>query len=172
MQYSFKPGSYIKVDAQAAGEMCERLAAENRLTAKELLNANRPADAPLHGAFEWDDSIAAEAYRENQARHIINCLQIVEPEKKEPVRAFFNIVRTESNYHHVDAIFQNETATSALLKTALAELESFRKKYRQLSELAPVFDALDQIKIEETAHTKAVRTVRPQKSDRMVTLSV
>ena len=155
MQYSFKPGSHITVNAQVAGEMCERLAAENRLTARDLLDENRPEDAPLHGAFEWDDSVAAEAYREGQARHIINCLQIVEAEKKEPVRAFFNIVQAQREYHHIETILKDEQSTSALLQTALKELDAFRKKYRQLSELAPVFDALDQIKIEDVVHTKA-----------------
>lgn len=149
MVYKFKSGSFIKADAQVAGEMCERLAGEGRLTAKELVNENRPKSAPLHGAFEWRNNVAAELYREQQARHIMNCLLIVK-EDAEPVRALFNIERSEAEYKHIDAILANEDDTRKLLDTALRELTWFREKYAQLSELAAVFAAIDNIK-EESA---------------------
>ena len=143
MVYKLKPGSHIKADAQAAGEMCERLAAENRLTAKTLVDENRAEDAPLHDAFEWNDAVAAESYREEQARHIINCIIKVE-EDLAPVRAFFNIERTSPEYKHIDVILTTEDDTTKLLRTALRELRAFQKKYAQLSQLAPVFKAIDQ----------------------------
>ena len=144
MKYKFKEGSYIKADAQAAGEICEKLAAEKNLTAKSLLEASRAEDAPLHGCFEWDDSVAGELYREQQARHIINCLCIVE-ENKEPIRAYFNILRTESTYEHIDVILQSPNEYMELLKRAKSELQIFKKKYKQLKELALVFRAIEQI---------------------------
>lgn len=146
MVYAWKSGAQIKADPVIAGKMCEKLEASGSLTAKALLDANRPADAPLHGCFEWDDGVAAEAYREGQARHIINCL-VVQTEGKEPVRAFFNIVRTESTYQHIETILKSEDDTARLLKTALNELLVFQKKYGQLKELAPVFEAVEQLQI-------------------------
>lgn len=143
MVYKFKSGSYIKADPQIAGAMLERLEAENNLTAKALVDANRDESAPLHNEFEWDDSIAAEAYRETQARHIINCIEIVR-EEAEPVRAFFNITRGEPVYHHINAILQEKDSRDALLKAALAELICFKKKYKNLVELAKVFSAIDE----------------------------
>lgn len=101
-------------------------------------------DAPLHNEFEWNDSVAAEAYRETQARHIINCIEIVR-EEKEPVRAFFSISRAEPEYRHIDAIMKEEDKRQALLNMALAELLSFKKKYAQLEELAAVFTAIDEV---------------------------
>lgn len=147
MVYKLKPGSHIKANAQVAGEMCERLASENRLTAKVLVDENRPVDAPLHGEFEWDDAIAAEQYREVQARHIINCIIKVE-DKQEPVRSFFNIEVKSPEYKHIDVILQSADDTSKLLKTALSELQAFRKKYNRLTQLNPVFQAIDQISLD------------------------
>ena len=144
MVYKFKSGSHIKADPQRAGEMLERLEAENNLTAKALVDANRAEDAPLHNEFEWNDSVAAEAYRETQARHIINCIEIVR-EEKEPVRAFFSISRAEPEYRHIDAIMKEADKRQALLNMALAELLSFKKKYAQLEELAAVFTAIDEV---------------------------
>lgn len=143
MVYKFKSGSHIKADPQIAGELLERLEAENNLTAKALVDANRDEDAPLHNEFEWNDSVAAEAYRETQARHIINCIEIVK-EETEPVRAFFNITRGEPVYRHIDAILREKDTREALLKTALAELIAFKRKYKNLVELAKVIAAIDE----------------------------
>lgn len=151
MVYQFKKSSYIKADAQVAGEMCERMAAEGRLTAKNLVDENRPEDAPLHTAFEWDDAVAAEAWRESQARHIINSLEVV-TEDREPVRAYFNIVRAEPEYHHLETILQSADSTELLLKTALGELRAFERKYSQLAALAEVFAAI--ARAEEKATSK------------------
>lgn len=143
MVYKFKRGSYIKADPQVAGEMLERLEAENNLTAKSLVDANRDEDAPLHNEFEWDDSVAAEAYRETQARHIINCIEIVR-EEAEPVRAFFSIYREKPQYQHIDTILVEKESRDALLQKALAELNAIRRKYSTLKELANVFSAIDE----------------------------
>lgn len=145
MVYSFKSGSHIKADAQAAGEMCEKLAAEGRLTARELVEENRPESAPLHGEFEWDNDVAADSWREHQARHIIGCL-VIKAEKKEPVRAFFNIQRSEPTYSHIESILQSRDETESLLRTALLELEAFERKYAMLKELAGVFDAIGEVR--------------------------
>lgn len=146
MTYQFRRGSYIKADAQSAGEMCEMLAAQDNLTAEALLEANRPEDAPLHDVFEWDDTIAAESWRKHQARHIINSLEIV-IEGQEPVRAYFNIQRKEPEYHHIETILQRQDTTEALLATAYRELLAFQKKYKRLEELVPIFQAIDHLKI-------------------------
>lgn len=145
MVYEFKKGSYISGDAQAAGEMCEKLAAEGRLTAEQFVEENRPEGAPMHGAFDWDNDIAADKWRLHQARHIIASLEI-RVEEKPPVRAFFNITRSEPTYSHIESILQRPDETELLLKTALAELTAFRKKYANLKELAGVFAAIDEIR--------------------------
>lgn len=144
MVYSFKSGSHIKADAQAAGEMCEKLAAEGRLTARDLVEENRPESAPLHNEFEWNNDVAAESWREHQARHIIGCL-VIKAEKKEPVRAFFNIQRSEPTYSHIESILQSRDEAESLLRTALAELTAFERKYAMLKELTAVFEAIDEV---------------------------
>lgn len=144
MVYAFKTGSFIKADAQAAGEMCEKLAADGRLTAKNLVDENRPEEAPLHNEFEWDNDLAADKWRDQQARHIIGSL-IVKAEQREPVRAFFNITRNEPNYNHIETILESTDNTEKLLKTALNELIAFKKKYEMLEQLSKVFDAIEEV---------------------------
>lgn len=143
-KYRWKQYCCIKADADAAGEMLDALERENKLTAKNLVDANREEGTPLHDEFEWDDAVAAESYREEQARHIIRSLTVVVDEQ-DPVRAYFNIVHNEPEYHHIETILRSPDSTDALLKTALGELLAFERKYSQLTQLAGVFRAIHEV---------------------------
>lgn len=147
MVYKWRDGSRIGANAQIAGEMCAQLESEGRLTAKNLLDANRPEDAPLHGVFDWNDSTAAESWRTHQARNVINSLVVV-AEQAEPVRGFFKIERSESTYHSLSTIIRSESKTEALLREALGELEAFKRKYNTLKQLTDVFCAIEKVQKE------------------------
>lgn len=146
MVYQWKSNARIKVNADLAGKMCEEIESKVGLTARSLLDANREEGTLLHDEFEWDNEIAAEEYRLQQARHIINCL-CIKPETKEnkPIRAFFRIMDSES-YENINVIISDEDKHQRLLQTALNELNAFKIKYRQLNELKPLFDLLDKVK--------------------------
>lgn len=140
MVYQWKGAACIKADAQQAGQVCEQLEKTGGLTAKRLLDASRPEDAPLHDEFEWNDGEAAEKHREQQARHIINSLTIV-VEEKPVTRAFVNIRVAGPAYESINVIVQQEDKYAALLDQCKKELQAFLKKYNSIKELAPVADA-------------------------------
>lgn len=152
MVYEWKTASYIKADANVAGKQCEELEKTVGLTAKNLLDANRDENAPLHNEFEWRDDIAAERYRENQARHIIACLcvraETTTGEQSEPVRAFLK-TEPESEYQSLNVILQSADSHSAMLATALKELKAFQNKYKMLSELKPLFGMIEDMEIKQ-----------------------
>lgn len=141
MIYQWKQGARIRANAQAAGEMCQELERNGQLSAKNLLDANRPEDAPLHSEFEWDDGIAAESWREQQARNIINSL-IVKTDSTEPVRAFFKIENIGNAYHSINTILSEEDKTQKLLATALRELTAVEAKYRTIEKLSAVWESI------------------------------
>lgn len=143
MSYTFRKGFAHKVDANVAGAVCDELEKKGRLTAEELVNVSRPEDAPLHGEFEWDDAVAGENWRRQQARCIINSLVVVAPETNKEVRKFFNIVAADRKYESVETIMQNVDKRDALLRDAMRDLSALRKKYACLTELSKVFDAID-----------------------------
>lgn len=148
MEYTWKSGSHIRVPAKIAGEMCDELAANGCLTAEMLVEVNRPEDAPLHGAFEWRNDVAAEEYRKQQARHIISCI-CIKREEAEPVKVFYNIERQSPVYKSIDVILKSPDDTEALLRTALGELTAIQKKYAAIKRLAPVWDAIQSVKMGE-----------------------
>lgn len=147
MVYKWKTEACIKADANLAGAQFEQLEKTVGLTAKNVLNANREAGTPLHDEFEWNDGTAAENYRELQAAKMIRSICVdVETANNEvvPVRAF---MRTKecSSYESLHIIVRNEDKRADMLATALKEMQAFVRKYEILSELQPVFDALEDV---------------------------
>lgn len=149
MTYKWKPGSFFKVSAQVAGEVCAELEERGELTAENLVEVSKAEDAPLHDEFEWNNDIAADQYRKAQARQLIAHIAVVTEETPAPVRAFFTLDVKKAEYESVQTIVQNEDKYAALLRLALRELAAFQKKYQQLSELQEVFDAAAKLFSEE-----------------------
>lgn len=146
MIYKFKSGTRLKVSAQAAGELCARLESQGRLTPHEVVEASRPDDAPLHAAFEWDDAIAAERYRETQASYIIRSVEVVVEGVDKPTRAFVSLsFDGEREYHEVNKVLSIRGERELLLSEAKRELAAFKNKYAVLEELADVFAAIDRV---------------------------
>ena len=107
----------------------------------------------MHKAFEWDDEVAAERYRETQASYIIRSI-VVKPEMtNEPVRKFVSISKPISEdedeprqtYRAIETVVSDESLRAQMLANAFAELAAFRRKYVSLSELAEVFAAIDRL---------------------------
>lgn len=145
--YKWKSGSRIKADAQKCGELYERLSeTEEGLTARTLLDANVPEDAPLHSEYEWDDSTAADNWRLHQSRHFINSIAVVainaETNEEVQVRAFHVI---SDSYEPLQAIITQPDKYETLLSNAKAELAVFKRKYNTLKELTPVFQAITEV---------------------------
>ena len=153
MIYSWKVDT-LPVKAQVAGEFIEKLEEKHgEVTPRILVDSSRRKNAPLHSCFEWDDTKAAEKYRETQAAAILRNLTVtVEPvadETPKSVRAFVRATDKPHSYMSVISAMSDEQLRETLLQTALAELREFQKKYADLQELAEVFASI--AKVQEKA---------------------
>lgn len=121
----------------------EILELEN-ITPSEVLERARDEKSELHKCFEWDNSKAAEKYRTIQAGNVIRALYIVhKDEGTAPVRVLSRT--SSSSYQPTRTFLTNENEYADLLRRALSELESFKRKYETLSELESVFEQIDLI---------------------------
>ena len=164
MIYKYKHGARIRTHAQVAGEVCASLEERGELTPKSLVDVSRPEDAPLHDEFEWDDSKAAEAYRETQASYIIRSIEVVPEQTEHEVRAFVSVPneptmddgeddategavppKPRQQYRSVDVVMRSADGRKTVLAQAFRELASFRRKYVGLTELADVFAAIEKL---------------------------
>jgi len=143
--FSFKEGSRIKADPQAAGKVCLQLEKKGGLTSKRLLDVSRDESAPLHNEFEWDDSIAAENFRESQAAYIIRHIVIKKDGDDKPsVRAFLNITGETREYRSLDIILNTPDLKEQLLIRAKRDMEAFIARYEELMELSAVIESMNQ----------------------------
>ena len=123
------------------------------LTAEAVVDAARPEDSPLHSSFEWDDSEASRMWRLHQARNIILHVKVeMTGGGSEPitVRAWASLTtdreREGGGYRETVAVMKNKTMREQLVSDALDEMERFKTKYRGLSELAEVFEAIKRVR--------------------------
>lgn len=150
MKVMWKDGFRASVPAQVAYDTIHDLYQKGKKTAKDLVDASRPKDAPLHSMFEWNDAVAAEKYREEQGRTIIrHIIEVPETEEEKEtmpvVRAFFQIDEKSSDYEPTYVIMSDDEKRKRLLLVAKSELQQFKVKYSSLKELAVVFEAIDKV---------------------------
>ena len=154
MVYQWKGRKYA-VSADIVGKEVERIEKkQGEVTSKSLVDAARPEKSALHKLFEWDDAKAAEKFRIHEAGMILCALSIVREDMPEPtvVRAYMNVAddadnptrRTGSFVNTQDA-FSDPEKRELILRVAVRELKEIRQKYETLTELAKVFEAIDQL---------------------------
>lgn len=146
--YIWTAGAHIKAKAQAIGAELELLQASHggRLTARIVVEAARAADAPLHPIFEWDDLRAAELYREDQARHVLACIRVVQERDvngaaTKTIRAFVNLVETvgddeQRGYIPIARVLSDHDLLTQAVRQAASELRAFEDRYASFEVIA------------------------------------
>ncbi len=146
MIYKWRFENLYPIDPQKAGEELNRIYQERgALNPSDIVEESKDERSPLHPCFEWDDTVAANRYREGQAANIVRAI-ITEPDiatgATEEVRAFVHVQET---YRPIQIVVDEEAMMQELLASALRELSSFQKKYNALSALSPVFEAIKKV---------------------------
>ena len=143
MIYSWKTGSRISIDAERAFLEMSSL---QDITPSNVLELAKNEDTELHGAFEWDDSVAAEKYRLGQARHLIQCIVVrQDTDAKEDVQRVFQISSEKSTYQPIRYFLEHKDEHTRLLERAKSELYAFQRRYGKLAELEEVFNAINEL---------------------------
>lgn len=110
------------------------------LTPALVVDEARPKDHPLHERFEWDNKVAGEAWRRQQAHELIRSVRVVyreatETDPAEDVRAW-HAVRSEDGHVYKPAaeIAQDDMLTAILLKDMEREWKALHRRYGQFAE--------------------------------------
>lgn len=131
------------------------------ITPEQVLEFAEDPDTALHKRFCWDDTEAAHQYRLAQARQIIRVTVTVRDLPQHKTRVFVNLKddRPKSKYRLMVDVMDSPDLRDQLLDTALSELESFRRKYDHLEELAEIFDAVARLAKSRTAKGQRAKRV-------------
>ena len=116
-----------------------------------VVDAARDEKSPLHGAFEWDDTEAAQKYRLLQAQSLIRSFK-VEIERNGqtltvPVFVGVSTDRTgdkaDNPYRMLEQVVEKPDLMAVAVRDAIDQLEALRKRYAHLQELADIWAAID-----------------------------
>lgn len=115
-----------------------------------LVEAARAESSPIHKLFVWDDEKAAEAYRVYQARRVINQIRVMHVKTEAVGPAFVHVSRSDGTtrrdgYMATDTALADPALRAGVLRDALRHLEGVRHRYSSLTELAPVWKAVDEV---------------------------
>ena len=120
------------------------------ITPQAVVEHAKSEDSCMHCIFEWDDEIAGEKYRLQQAAQMLRSIKVVhldenEEPQHEPFRQFqVNSTRTHT-YVPTKIIVQNMDEYQKLLERAKGELIAFENRYKTLVELDGVFDSIHEL---------------------------
>jgi hypothetical protein len=143
-------------DPQVLGEALEAVSAahKGRLTPLGVVDAARDPKSPLHPHFEWDDAVAAEAYRCDQARAIIRAVRVDDAAYSEPQRAFLSVSdRDGVSYRGLLEVSRSVDLQLAVLRSAERDLAGFQRRYHGLKEVCDLV-AVAEAKVSEKLREK------------------
>lgn len=117
------------------------------LTPQIVVDEARPEDAPLHSHFEWDDSVAGEKYRREQAGRMIRSVRIeytpASATERKYVRAFSSVRHDPQRigYAPTEEVVRDEFATKVLLRECERAIADLQSKFGHLAEFAEMMRA-------------------------------
>jgi len=124
-----------------------------------VVDAARPKENPLHAFFEWDDSVAAEEWRQDQARGLIRSVRVIQcdmpPQEQPIVRAFVSVQASDTEtkfegtaYVPIQVASKNEDYKSQILDAAMAELREWKQRYSDYKQFfESVFNAIEELEV-------------------------
>lgn len=138
-EYFAREGSlFSKTDAKSIGPVLEELSRQGGVTARDVLDAARSKNSSLHKYFEWDDKVAADHYRLDQARVMLRAIRVKYVDgngiETKTARAF-QITRssgydTEPRKYRTFQVLHGDTAFAAqMMDTAIDDLMNWKHKY-------------------------------------------
>lgn len=108
---------------------------DGKLMPEEVVEAARHPDSPLHSKFEWDDSVAAENYRLNQARTLIVRFKVQIDKALPPQRVFISVMEDrKSTGGYSESLDVLKHRKPAARQTALLELDQWARRHELFCE--------------------------------------
>lgn len=153
VQYTFREDGPLPIqnakdaNAQKIGKALEAISAEHlgHLRPGDVVEAARNPKSALHSHFTWDDKVAAEAYRMEEARALIRLVRVVDSELDEPPRAFLSVPDSDGiSYRGYKEVQQSVELSLAVLRAAERDLTAFRRRYRSLQDVCALVEVAEE----------------------------
>lgn len=146
--YAWKIPSFAKnIDIDLAMQEMERIESlYGSLTPQNILDASRPQNALFHTLFQWDDTVAAEHYRLQQARIILNNIEVTVISDGQPKQiSVYEVIKQPSVNPVYKSINSMTVSDIDFIKMrTLKELNILKDKLSVYKEFSKVTSSLNQ----------------------------
>lgn len=146
--YAWKIPSFAKnIDIDLAMEEMERIESlYGSLTPQNILDASRPKKALFHKLFQWDDTLAAENYRLQQARTILNNIEVtvVSDGSLKQINVYEVVKQPSSNQIYKSINSMTVSDIDFIKERTLKELNILKDKLSVYKEFSKVTSSLHQ----------------------------
>jgi hypothetical protein len=146
---------FDKKKAQIYGKCLEEIEERHgKLKARDVVDEARSKKNPLHEVFDWDNTSAAEKYRLEQARHLINHLtvEVSYDGQKEDIKGWVSVNETPGDkkmnkvYIKTERVLSEPELRHQIVVGAIEEAEYWHEKWKQYKELSEVFTVIKKTK--------------------------
>lgn len=148
IKYLATEGSRLKdADARILGPVFESLMETGPIRPQDIVDAARPKHSLIHNYFTWDNAVAAEHWRCEEARYYLRHIEVIRAEAKEPIRLFHRVGldTKEGGYVTLQNILERPGYLAQVREQCQRELIGIQRRYRQYKELIPSIEALQPI---------------------------
>lgn len=165
-------GRLNKKQATAAAKVLDEIVAEKgHVKPSYVIDAARPAHSPIHSLFTWDNTKAAEKWREEEARSLIRSIRVVRDDvsiRSQPViRRYMSVTAVDGEaafegdaYLSADQIANDDDYREQTLHVALQDLQAWQTKYDGLKEFFGVYSEIASIGRTLSARSKVKKQHR------------
>lgn len=142
---TWKIKGLYKADAEKV--YSEITALGDSFSPEQIVEAAKDKASELHKCFTWDNRTAADKWRQHQARMLVTQLVVrAETTDNEPVAVrVIASTSTRNEYKPVVKLIEVEQDYADLLARAVSELKAFQQKYKTITELREIFEAIDEL---------------------------
>lgn len=104
-----------------------------------VLEEARPVSSPIHDRFEWDDSVAAEAWRKEQAHELIRSVKVVyakpDTDQRIEIRQWHAVSSpTGHTYEPLEKVSTDPLLRQLVLRDMEREWRQLKGRYETFSE--------------------------------------
>jgi hypothetical protein len=154
MVYQWAQGAPSKgLKAQIIGEHLESLreASGGLLTSRGVLDDAKRPKSPTHAYFEWNNAKAALAHRLQQAAQLLATVTIiVRAGDANGVQRAFVVVSEHGaseaqEFTSLSVAMSNPLTREVVIRRARAELDSWTRRYKELTEFQSVVEAIERL---------------------------
>jgi len=129
-----------KANAEIIGRELLRISKQQEIKPRMLWRdyARNPKN-PLHKHFTWNDAMAAQKCRDDEARNILRAISIEDTELDiAPARMFLSIADKGRSYRRLDEILDSARLQQLMLEQAERDLRVFEDRYRELKDIVGI----------------------------------